>query len=132
MAGRRVDLAALGAKAATTPPAAQAPAETPTLSRSTSEERSTEWAQPTRRRTKPKPAGEWVRYDEYERKETRLRPDQYEELSSTSRRLNRSRNRDGERITENTLIRVAIDLLLDRQDDLAGKTEAEIRKSVGL
>jgi hypothetical protein len=80
---------------------------------------------------KPQP-GEWVRYDEYERKEARLRADQYGQLSNTSRRLNRARKGSGERITENTLIRVAIDLLLNREDDLAGTTEAELRKSVGL
>ena len=75
---------------------------------------------------------EVVRFDELERKETRVRLDQYEALQSLSRQLNRSRNRRGERITENTLIRVAIDLLLSRQDELAGTTEAELRASVGL
>jgi hypothetical protein len=75
---------------------------------------------------------ETVRFDELERKEARVRLDQYEALQSLSRRLNRSRNRQGERITENTLIRVAIDLLLSRQDQVAGTTEAELRTSVGL
>ena len=73
-----------------------------------------------------------VRFDELERKEARVRLDQYEALQSLSRQLNRSRNRRGERITENTLIRVAIDLLLSRQDQVAGTTEAELRRSVGL
>jgi hypothetical protein len=73
-----------------------------------------------------------VRFDELERKEARVRLDQYEALQSLSRKLNRSRNRRGERITENTLIRVAIDLLLSRQDQVAGTTEAELRTSVGL
>jgi hypothetical protein len=75
---------------------------------------------------------ESVRFDELERKEARVRLDQYEALQSLSRQLNRSRNRRGERITENTLIRVAIDLLLSRQDEVAGMTEAELRTSVGL
>jgi hypothetical protein len=75
---------------------------------------------------------ETVRFDELERKEARVRLDQYEALQSLSRQLNRSRNRRGERITENTLIRVAIDLLLSRQDQVAGTTEAELRRSVGL
>ena len=76
--------------------------------------------------------GEWVRYDELLRKETRLRADQYSRLTELSRRLNRERRGRGERITENTLIRVAIDLLLDRHDDLAGNTETELRQSMGL
>ena len=44
--------------------------------------------------------GEWVRYDQLERKETRLRPDQYNSLSELSRGLNRQRHGRGERITE--------------------------------
>lgn len=76
--------------------------------------------------------GEWVRYDQLERKETRLRPDQYNSLSELSRALNRQRHGRGERITENTLIRVAIDLLLKREAELAGSTEAELRASLGL
>jgi hypothetical protein len=84
-----------------------------------------------RRTTQPAP-GEWVRFDQYERKEARLRPDQYGRLSTTSRELNRARRGTGERITENTLIRVAIDLLLERGDQLTGTSEAELRKSVGL
>lgn len=79
----------------------------------------------------PQP-GQWVRYDQLERKEARLRPDQYGRLSGISRNLNRTRAGQGERITENTLIRVAIDLLLQREADLAGATEAELRRSMGL
>ncbi|MGF2952117.1 hypothetical protein ACOJVP_07190 [Mycobacterium sp. THU-M116] len=79
----------------------------------------------------PQP-GQWVRYDQLERKETRLRPDQYTRLSSISRSLNRARAGAGERITENTLIRVAIDLLLQRESELAGATEADLRRSMGL
>lgn len=73
-----------------------------------------------------------MRYDEYERKETRLRDDQYGRLTTASRKLNKHRKGSGERITENTLIRVAIDLLLDREDQLQGISESELRKSVGL
>ncbi len=79
----------------------------------------------------PRP-GQWVRYDQLERKEARLRPDQYGRLSGISRSLNRTRAGRGERITENTLIRVAIDLLLQREADLAGDTEVELRRSLGL
>lgn len=71
-------------------------------------------------------------YLSFERKETRLRADQYSTLTLESRRLNRAKGTGGERITENTLIRVAIDLLLAKADQLAGATEAELRKSVGL
>ncbi|WP_125079717.1 hypothetical protein [Mycobacterium sp. P7213] len=76
--------------------------------------------------------GQWVRYDKLERKETRLRPDQYSSLSELSRSLNRQRRGRGDRITENTLIRVAIDLLLSREAELAGATEADLRTSLGL
>jgi hypothetical protein len=50
--------------------------------------------------------------------------------STLTRRLNRTRNGTGERITDNTLIRVAIDLLLHQQDHLAGATEAALTASV--
>ncbi|ORA75030.1 hypothetical protein BST28_22340 [Mycolicibacter kumamotonensis] len=76
--------------------------------------------------------GQWVRYDRLERKETRLRPDQYSSLSELSRSLNRQRQGRGDRITENTLIRVAIDLLLSREAELAGATEADLRTALGL
>lgn len=69
-------------------------------------------------------------YSRLDRKETRLRSDQYERLTEHSRRLNRAKGSGGERITENTLIRVAIDLLLERADDLEGRTETELRNSV--
>ena len=65
-----------------------------------------------------------------ERKELRLRADQLDELARLRRTLNRQRAGDGERITENTLIRVAVDLLLSRVGDLHGATENELRKSV--
>ena len=44
--------------------------------------------------------------------------------------LNRQRGGEGERITENTLIRVAVDVLLGRAGRLRGTTEDELRKSV--
>lgn len=64
------------------------------------------------------------------RKETRVREDQYAALSALTRTLMRRRTVKSERITENTLIRVAIDLLLLLQQHLAGGTEAELRNSV--
>jgi hypothetical protein len=42
----------------------------------------------------------------------------------------RRTDRSGPRLTENTLIRIAIDLLLSRADRLVGNTEDEIRASV--
>ena len=66
------------------------------------------------------------------RKEARLHEEQLDKLTSLTRSLNRKRKGTGERITENTLIRVAVDLLLNRSDELQGSTEQEIKKSVGL
>lgn len=74
------------------------------------------------------------RYLQLTRKESRIRADQADRLAVHVRRLNGARkHRDGsvgERITDNTLIRVAIDLLLDHADQLAGTTEEELRRSV--
>lgn len=71
-------------------------------------------------------------YLRLERKETRLRADQYAALTEHARRLNRAKGTGGERITENTLIRVAIDLLLSRIDQVAGTDEGQLRTSVTL
>ena len=65
-----------------------------------------------------------------ERKELRLRADQLDELARLRRALNRQRGGEGERITENTLIRVAVDMLLGQAGKLRGSTEDELRKSV--
>ncbi|WP_019635051.1 hypothetical protein [Actinomadura atramentaria] len=66
-----------------------------------------------------------------DRKEVYLNPGQMDALTSLQRALNRQRGRGiGERITENTLIRIAVDLLLARQDDLSGTTEEELRDSI--
>lgn len=81
--------------------------------------------------TPPAPAA-GAGYLSFERKEARLRVDQYAKLTEEARRLNRAKGTGGERITENTLIRVAIDLLLERADKLSGATEAELWKSVSL
>jgi hypothetical protein len=69
-------------------------------------------------------------YRRLARKEARVREDQYVALSRLVRVLARRRtDRSGPRLTENTLIRVAIDLLLARANRLAGNTEDEIRAS---
>lgn len=72
------------------------------------------------------------RYLQMERKELRIRLDQADELARLTRRLNRARAKAGERITDNTLIRVAIDLLLQHSDRLTGRTEDELRGSLTL
>lgn len=68
----------------------------------------------------------WLRL---ERKEARLRVDQVEDLERLRRRLSRRRNRRPEPITTNTLIRVAVDLLLTQAEVLRGDTEDELRAS---
>lgn len=65
------------------------------------------------------------------RKETRLREEQYETLTEYARKLNRAKAPGtGERITENTLIRIAIDLLLPHLGEMSGNDEAQLRESV--
>ncbi|WP_436410671.1 ATPase [Thermus scotoductus] len=54
------------------------------------------------------------KYLTYVRKECRLRPDQLDALTALARKLNRERKGKGERITENTLIRWAVDEFLKR------------------
>jgi hypothetical protein len=70
-------------------------------------------------------------YLRFLRKETRLRADQHNALTVQARRLSRAK-RGGLRITENTLIRISVDLLLASSERLEGGTEAELRRSVGL
>lgn len=72
------------------------------------------------------------KYLTLQRKEARLRDDQVLALSGLSRRMNREKREKVERITENTLIRVAVDLLLARQGELRGNTEDELRAALGL
>ena len=75
---------------------------------------------------------ELPKYLRLERKEVRLRIDQLDALTSLTRQLNRARRGKGERLTENTLIRVAINLLLENVDQLQGITEDELLASLGL
>ena len=64
------------------------------------------------------------------RKDARIRADQDAALTALAKGLMRRRPAKSERITENTLIRIAIDLLLSHADDLRGSTELELRSSV--
>jgi hypothetical protein len=77
-------------------------------------------------------AAELPRYLQLERKDVRMRFDQLDSLTNLSRRLNKQRRGRGERITENTLVRVAIDLLMNQTDELGGFTEDELRRSLGV
>ena len=73
------------------------------------------------------------KYLALERKEARLRGDQVDSLASLARRVNRRKpSRGGERITENTLIRVAVDWLLGQEEYVGGSTEEEIRRVLSV
>lgn len=79
----------------------------------------------------PAPDGGEPLYLRFVRKETRLREEQYETLTEYARKLNRAKTPGaGERITENTLIRIAIDLLIPHLGELTGNDEAQLRDSV--
>lgn len=66
-----------------------------------------------------------------ERKEARLRPDQLTDLAELRRHLSAHRRDRSEIITDNTLIRVAVDLLLQgHANRLHGDTEEALRASV--
>lgn len=61
--------------------------------------------------------------------EARLRLDQIEALGSIRRRINAARVDKSERITDNTLLRVAVDLLIAYGDQLQGDNEDQLRES---
>jgi hypothetical protein len=71
-------------------------------------------------------------YLTFERKETRLRPDQVTNLNVKARELNKKKDPSADRITDNTLIRVAVDLILARANELRGGDETQLRRSLGL
>ncbi len=73
-----------------------------------------------------------ARYLTMERVDARLRPEQVTALADLARQLQRARRTRGERLTSNTLLRVAVDLLLAHADALAGDTEDALRASLGL
>lgn len=142
--GKRGSLAGLQPVPAAPPsipvrPAAP-PADIQTPVQQTPEVRSTEVQTPEavkpraarRQPQAPVAAPDLPKYKRLERKELLIWPDQITNLSILARRLNRNRGGAGERITTNTLIRVAAALLLSRSQDLAGMTEEELRQSLGL
>lgn len=77
------------------------------------------------------------KYLQLVRREARMHARQVADLANLTRALNEARRRGarsgtGERITDNTLVRVAVDLLLQDPRRLRGTTEDELRASVGL
>lgn len=77
------------------------------------------------------------KYLQFVRREARMHSGQVSELANLTRALNEARRGGGrsgvgERITDNTLVRVAVDLLLQDPQRLRGTTEEELRASVGL
>lgn len=63
-------------------------------------------------------------------KYVQLRGDQLIELDVVARELQAARSHKGERITANTVIRVAVDAILAHRDRLVGDTEAELRTNL--
>jgi hypothetical protein len=74
--------------------------------------------------SEPKP-----HYQTFIRKEARLTDYQLEQLTILARKLNRQRKGKGERITENTLIRIAVDLLLNNPQELDNLSFLELPES---
>lgn len=77
------------------------------------------------------------KYLQLQRREARIHVEQADALTMLARRLNSERRLPngstvGERITDNTLIRVAIDMLLQREDEVHGVSEEAIAQGLGL
>lgn len=77
------------------------------------------------------------KYLKLQRREARIHVEQADALTMLARRLNSERRLPngstvGERITDNTLIRVAIDLLLQREKEIHGATEEALAEGLGL
>ncbi|WP_326960542.1 hypothetical protein [Amycolatopsis sp. NBC_01286] len=64
------------------------------------------------------------------RRDMGLWPDQVAELLTLRDQVNHARTQRDERITDATLVRVAVDLLGEFREHLAGNTEDELRDSV--
>jgi hypothetical protein len=70
------------------------------------------------------------RYAQYVRKEARVRDDQAAALLVLRKKVAAQRTTRVEPITDNVLIRLAIDLLLAHRDRLHGDTEDELRRNL--
>lgn len=125
----------LGVSTQTTPP--QAPAQpppssgdtTPAPNSGTTEHSKSESSGVSESATSGLPESAVPKYLQFVRHDLRVREDQLGDLAALRRRI-AGRRRPGqrhERITDNTLIRVAIDALLARADQLTGTTEDELR-----
>jgi hypothetical protein len=69
-------------------------------------------------------------YRKLVRTEGRFRPDQVDALNQLARHVMANRQTPAERITANTLVRLAVDLLLAHADKLSGDTEDQLRESL--
>lgn len=127
-------------EADSTPPVpkqAAAPVQKPAKTRKPAKQaapvtKSTPAPAPAERAAGRAPSAGGVGIEELERKETRLHERQVVALAEQARRLNKLRGKDGHRITENTLIRLGVDLVLQQAADLHGVTEAELAASLKL
>lgn len=72
------------------------------------------------------------RYLTLSRVEARLREDQIDGLAALRRRVAANRTDRSERITDNTLIRIAVDWVLQYGDQVRGNTEEEMRRNLRL
>lgn len=70
------------------------------------------------------------RYKTFERTDARLRPDQVTALGDLRKRVAAARTDKTERITDNTLLRLAVDLLLKNAAHITGNTEDEMRRAL--
>lgn len=70
------------------------------------------------------------RYLTLTRTEARLREDQVAALAALRRRVAANRTDKSERITDNTLIRLAVDWLLQNGHLIEGDTEDEMRRAL--
>lgn len=123
---------AASSKVESAAPAAVAPAQTAPASPPDAPEKKPAPAAPAAASEPQVPAPQTRRlHTEFERKDTRLVPGQNDQLTLIARRLNKA-HKGGERITENTLIRIGVAWLLSNADRLEGATEDELRASVGI
>ncbi|WP_086560136.1 hypothetical protein [Streptomyces africanus] len=77
-----------------------------------------------------KPDDDTPRYLTFVRTEARLTPEQVAAIAALRRRVAANRQDKAERITDNTLLRLAVDLLLANADRIKGDTEAEMRRAL--
>lgn len=72
------------------------------------------------------------KYLRLDTKDVRFWPGQRTDLEMLVQELNRQRRRQGERITVNTLVRLAAAWIVEHGDQLQGITEEELAESLGL